>query len=535
MTERFELLSQLGKGGMGTVWKARDTESGEIIALKLLHSIYVDDADYVARFEREVEVSQRIVSPNVVRVLGYGKRDGVPYVAMEYVDGKSLREIVHERGTLPWEEAKPILRQIAEGLGAAHAAGVIHRDVKPSNIMIDSAGTVKLADFGIARAMDLTRMTGGVTMLGTPAYMSPDIETTEQSDLYGLGCVLYELLTGGPPFVADSQQQVLMRHLRDVPDLENLPPGARKITGWLLEKDPRRRPASAAALLGLLDGSSKITRSQVAAGGPSRWRPALLVGAPTTLAIALIAGLVFLTSGGSEDSLAAAGVLGPAATSDVYSILATVHASMTAEATATVGRPRSSIATPVPTAFPTATVAVTPEASASAGTVTVVATSQKPTVAPTVRNNVVDDGLAGRATAGPGQVAPTAIRTATPTPTPTAAPTSIPTPSPVVLLAPEPRGERYRAFSKPYPVRIEWGPVSGATMYEVSVDFSAGGGAQSFPVVTFRTADLFRVLQNDSLGVTRWRVRAIGGGGELGPWSDSASFSYFPQLSSAAQ
>ena len=289
MTERFELLSQLGKGGMGVVWKARDTESGEIIALKLLHSIYVDDADYVARFEREVEVSQRIVSPNVVRVLGYGKRDGVPYVAMEYVDGKSLREVVHERGPLPWEEAKPILRQIAEGLGAAHAAGVIHRDVKPSNIMIDSAGVVKLADFGIARAMDLTRMTGGVTMLGTPAYMSPDMETTEQSDLYGLGCVLFELLTGVPPFVADSQQQVLMKHIRDVPQLEKLPPGARKITGWLLEKDPRRRPPSAAALLGVLDGSSKITRSGV--GVSSRWKPVLIVGGPGIVALAGIVGL----------------------------------------------------------------------------------------------------------------------------------------------------------------------------------------------------------------------------------------------------
>ena len=150
MTERFELLSQLGKGGMGTVWKARDTESGEVIALKLLHSIYVDDADYVARFEREVEVSQRIVSPNVVRVLGYGKRDGVPYVAMEYVDGPSLREMVRDLGPLPWEEVKPILRQIAEGLGAAHAAGVIHRDVKPSNILLDGAGHAYLSDFGIA-------------------------------------------------------------------------------------------------------------------------------------------------------------------------------------------------------------------------------------------------------------------------------------------------------------------------------------------------------------------------------------------------
>ena len=294
MTDPFELLEQLGKGGMGTVWKARNTATGGYVALKLLHSIYVDDADYVARFEREVEVSQRIVSPNVVQVLGYGKRGDIPYVEMEYVDGKSLREIVRDGGPMSWEDSKPLLRQIAEGLGAAHAAGVIHRDVKPSNIMVNSAGVVKLADFGIARAMDLTRMTGGVTMLGTPAYMSPDIETTEQSDLYGLGCVLYEMLTGAPPFVADSQQQVLMRHIRDQPDLEKLAQGARKITGWLLEKDPRRRPASAAALIGVLDGSSKITRTRVAGGHPSRWRR-VLAGGVLTGAVTGIAGVAVIS------------------------------------------------------------------------------------------------------------------------------------------------------------------------------------------------------------------------------------------------
>ena len=394
MTERFEIQSQLGKGGMGVVWKARDSETGEIIALKLLHSLYVDDPDYVARFEREVEVSQRIVSPNVVRVLGYGKRDGVPYVAMEYVDGKSLREVVHERGPLPWDEAKPILRQIAEGLGAAHAAGVIHRDVKPSNIMIDSAGTVKLADFGIARAMDLTRMTGGVTMLGTPAYMSPDMETTEQSDLYGLGCVLYELLTGVPPFVADSQQQALMKHIREQPDLEKLPTGARKIAGWLLEKDPRKRPASAAALLGVLDGSSKITRTAV--GVSSRWKPVLIVGGPGILALAGIVGLaaMFWGVGSPDEATRSAPVETATATSSFAPTLVSSDAT-----------------TPTPPASPTGTAETT------------IPTPETTIATPTATSTKMS------ATATPIPLA-TATPTFVPTPSPTATPTSMPTPVP---------------------------------------------------------------------------------------------------------
>ena len=276
MTERFELLEQLGKGGMGVVWKARDTETGEIIALKLLHELYVDDEDYVARLEREVEIARRIDSPYVVKVLGYGQQAGVPYVAMEYVEGQSLRELLREKRKLSWDEwgqAKTILRQTAEGLAAVHAAGVIHRDIKPSNILIAKDGMAKLADFGIARAGDLTQMTRTAAMLGTPAYMAPDIETTEQSDVYALGCVLYEMLTGAPPFVSDSSQQVMMRHIREEPDLKKLPPEARPIAAWLLAKDVAKRAPSAAAVAAVLAGSSKSREAlglHTAVGGRSR-------------------------------------------------------------------------------------------------------------------------------------------------------------------------------------------------------------------------------------------------------------------------
>ena len=302
-TERFELLEQLGRGGMGVVWKARDTATGDVVALKLLHHMLAEDPDYVARFQREVEVAQRIDSPNVVKVSGYGRREGVPYMAMEYVEGQSLRDLVKARGKLPWEEARDIARQVAAGLAAAHAAGVIHRDVKPSNILITPDGTAKLADFGIARALDLTRLTGSSTMLGTPLYMAPEGQKDERADLYSLGCVLYEMLAGVPPFEGDSQQEIWRKHDREEPDLGKLPPVARTIVGELLAKEPGRRMASAARAAVVLGGGGSGGVPQVTpaviAWSPEprrgRIRRDVLFAAFGTLASAMALGAVFLS------------------------------------------------------------------------------------------------------------------------------------------------------------------------------------------------------------------------------------------------
>lgn len=245
MAERFELLERLGKGAMGAVWKARDVRTGQLVALKLIHAHLADDAGYLARFEREVEVARRIDSPYVVKVLGYGKQDGLPYIAMEYVEGESLRQLLERRKTLPWPEAERLTAQIATGLRAAHEAGVIHRDIKPSNVLITKDGTPKIADFGIARAADLTALTGSSTMLGTPQYMSPDGVASPASDFYALGCVAYELLAGAPPFEGESLQEVLVKHLRDEPDLSRLPAQARELVGGLLAKDAKSRIAAA--------------------------------------------------------------------------------------------------------------------------------------------------------------------------------------------------------------------------------------------------------------------------------------------------
>lgn len=165
--DAFELIEPpLGPGGMGVVWRARNRSTGELVALKRLHGHLAEEPEYVQRFEREIEIARRIDSPHTVRVLGYGVADGIPFAAMELVEGESLRELLLRDGPLPWERARPIIDQIAAGLRAAHAQNVVHRDIKPSNVLIQADGAVKVADFGISRALDMTRLTGAARCWG---------------------------------------------------------------------------------------------------------------------------------------------------------------------------------------------------------------------------------------------------------------------------------------------------------------------------------------------------------------------------------
>jgi serine/threonine-protein kinase len=286
MTERFTLLEKIGRGGMGVVWRARDEETGQIVAVKLLHSAYSDDPDYVTRFERELELARRIKSTNVVGVLGYGVREGTPYLALEYVDGKSLRERLATHGPYSWDETKALLAQIAQGLADAHAAGVVHRDIKPSNILIGSDGVAKIADFGIARGLDLTRVTGTSTLLGTPAYLPPEGPQDERSDLYSLGIVAYELLVGVPPFEGSTYAEVLMAHVRMPPDLDRVPKEARPIVAWLLAKDPKDRPQSANELIEVLQGRQAAPAAVVAI--PPSITGTTLVATATPMAVPIV-------------------------------------------------------------------------------------------------------------------------------------------------------------------------------------------------------------------------------------------------------
>ena len=261
MTDRYTLISEIGRGGMGLVWKARDEQTGTIVAIKLLRDVYAEDPDYIRRFEREAQLAQRIDSIHVVKVLDYGLRDKVPYLALEYIDGPSLHDALSAHGAYDWPQTRAILAQLAQGLADANAAGVIHRDIKPSNVLMAPDGTAKLTDFGISRGLNFSRITATSTIVGTPAYLAPEGPKDARSDLYSLGIIGYELLTGAVPFKGTTYQEIVIAHIREAPDLSVLPEEARPIIAWLLAKDPAERPQRASALLPVLWGGVQVPRA----------------------------------------------------------------------------------------------------------------------------------------------------------------------------------------------------------------------------------------------------------------------------------
>jgi serine/threonine kinase PknH len=218
---RYRLLALLGRGGMGEVWRAHDTETDRIVAIKLLPAALSADADFQHRFRREAHAAARLSNPHVIPIHQYGEIDGRLYVDMRLVEGRDL-ETVLSSGPLDPDRAVRIIEQVARALHAAHQVGLIHRDVKPSNILLDSDHFAYLIDFGIARTLGETRMTASGNTIGTFAYIAPerlDAATTEdaRADVYSLACVLYEALTGHPPFPGDSMAQLVAAHLQAPP------------------------------------------------------------------------------------------------------------------------------------------------------------------------------------------------------------------------------------------------------------------------------------------------------------------------------
>jgi serine/threonine protein kinase len=217
--DRYQILEKIGEGGMATVYKAHDTRLERDVALKLIRrSAFPPEMldNILARFEREAKSLARLSHPNIVTVHDYGEHDGAPYLVLEYCPGGDLRQRLHGK-PLDWREALPLILPIARALKAAHGAGVIHRDVKPSNIMFTKDGEPKLSDFGIAKILETNEaatLTGTGVGIGTPGYMAPEQwtgETSPKSDQYGLGVVLYELLTGRKPYEADTPAGVLIK------------------------------------------------------------------------------------------------------------------------------------------------------------------------------------------------------------------------------------------------------------------------------------------------------------------------------------
>ncbi|MBI3268073.1 MAG: serine/threonine protein kinase [Planctomycetes bacterium] len=254
----YTVVDVLGKGGMGTVYLARG-EDGVPVAVKTLSAAIAPDPDALARFSQEVEIVSRLDHSHIVRALGPLARDGeVHYFPMEFVPGKSLAEVLRQVGRFDAGRAVLVFRQLATGLDAAHRCGVVHRDLKPSNVLLTARDAVKITDFGVARAVDLTRLTLTGALIGTPAYMPPEMvqgkDPDERSDVYSFGVLAYEVVTGRLPFVAHAPLALLQKHVSEAPPpLETIDPGLpellRSIVHKCLEKDPARRYESAAALL----------------------------------------------------------------------------------------------------------------------------------------------------------------------------------------------------------------------------------------------------------------------------------------------
>ena len=256
---RYEIVSAIATGGMGEVWRARDRVLDRIVAAKVLRSEYTGDPSFLARFRNEARHTAALTHPNIASVYDYGETTDetgtqqLAFLVMEYVEGQPLHTILHDEGRLPVDWTLHVLAQSAEGLSAAHRGGVVHRDIKPGNLLVRPDGVVKLTDFGIAQARDATPLTKTGMVVGTAQYLSPEqaqgMEVTAASDVYSLGVVGYECLAGVRPFDGASQVAIALAHInRPPPPLPaDIPPAVRLLVERALAKDPADRFADGAA------------------------------------------------------------------------------------------------------------------------------------------------------------------------------------------------------------------------------------------------------------------------------------------------
>ena len=257
---RFRLEALIGEGATGLVFRAR-AEGGPIVAVKQLRPELVEDEAALARFRREALLARSITTPHLAPILELGEVDGRVYLVQPYYEGGSLAALLRSAGRLEPEATCRLAAQLGRGLDALHERGVLHRDVKPSNVLLDGAGDAALADFGVARGAESTRLTADGQILGTAHYLSPELieggEASRWSDIYALGCVVYECLVGEPPFVGRAPAEIGFAHLVEAPpDPRERRPGlSRGLADAVLaalEKEPAARPTTATALARLL-------------------------------------------------------------------------------------------------------------------------------------------------------------------------------------------------------------------------------------------------------------------------------------------
>ncbi len=263
---RYLIYEELGRGGMGRVYKALDKEVEEKVALKLLNPEIAADSRTIERFRNELKNARHISHKNVCRMYHFGNDEGAYYITMEYVRGEDLKSVIRMMGRLSPGQAVSIARQISEGLAEAHRLGVIHRDLKPQNIMIDHDGTVKIMDFGIARSVRSKGITGPGVMIGTPEYMAPEQvegkETDERSDIYALGIILYEMLTGRVPFEGETPLSVAYKQTTEIPEdprkfNPQIPDDLRRLILRCLSKEKEKRYQRAGELVAEFDRLEK--------------------------------------------------------------------------------------------------------------------------------------------------------------------------------------------------------------------------------------------------------------------------------------
>ena len=288
LSGRYKLASKLGSGGMSTVYLAQDETLERSVAVKVLHAGISDQPDQIERFRREARSVAQLSHPNIVAVIDAGEDAGHPYIVFEYIEGETLKQRIDRLGTLPVDEAAAYGIEIGRGLAAAHARMLVHRDVKPQNVLIDAEGRAKVTDFGIALSLESDGLTKTGRVLGTTDYVSPEQamgqDVDARSDIYSLGILLYEMLTGRVPFEAETLVGVAMKHVNEpMPDIQAARPQVSAALAAVIErsthKEPKRRYPDMGAMLADLEGALDVEVSR--AGGASGEATAVIRSVPS--------------------------------------------------------------------------------------------------------------------------------------------------------------------------------------------------------------------------------------------------------------
>src|SRR3954451_12865550 len=287
LSGRYRLEAKLGSGGMSTVYLARDTTLDRSVAIKVMHREMSEQADQLQRFRQEARAVAKLSHPNVVAVIDAGEDGGYPYIVLEYVEGETLKQRINRVGALDVQEALAYAIEVARGLTVAHARKMVHRDIKPQNVLIDSEGRAKLTDFGISRQLERDGLTATGRVLGTTDYVSPEQAmghgVDQRSDIYSLGVVLYEMLIGQVPYHADSQVGVAMKHVNEeLPDVQQRRPELSAAAAMVVEHSTAKDPGNRYQQVGeMIDDLSTALEVEAApAGSTSREATRVLEALP---------------------------------------------------------------------------------------------------------------------------------------------------------------------------------------------------------------------------------------------------------------